>query len=175
MFDWEILDNYATRILDAKYKQVNINRVAADKKYLNDNQHHKLQHLLAKNKKLFDWSLGVYPHQKVHIDLLPKLVHRAYPVPWVQEQTFKKELQHMVDIGILEECRASEWALSCFIVAKRDGRVRQISDLCSLNKYIKGKQYLLPIIHEIMQQISGYNHFTKLNISMQYHSFELDL
>ncbi len=77
MFDQEILDNYATRILDAKYEQVDTNRVAANQKQLNVNQRHKLQHLLAKNKKLFDGSLGVYPHQKVHIDLLPgsKLVH----------------------------------------------------------------------------------------------------
>ncbi len=38
MFDWEILDNYAAQILDAKYKQVNTNGVAADQKHLNVNQ-----------------------------------------------------------------------------------------------------------------------------------------
>ncbi len=37
MFDWEILDNYATRILDAKYEQVDTNRVAANQKQLNVN------------------------------------------------------------------------------------------------------------------------------------------
>ncbi len=47
MFDQEILDNYAARILDAKYKQVNTNKVAANQKQLNVNQRHKLQHLLA--------------------------------------------------------------------------------------------------------------------------------
>ncbi len=52
MFDQEILNNYATQILDAKYKQVDTNRVAANQKHLNVNQHHELQHLLAKNKKI---------------------------------------------------------------------------------------------------------------------------
>ncbi len=61
----------------------------------------------------------------------------------------------MVNIGIVEECGASEWALPSFIVAKKDGQVRQVSDLCSLNKCIKHKQYPLPIIHNIMQHIMG--------------------
>ncbi len=30
MFDQEILNNYATQILDAKYKQIDTNRVASD-------------------------------------------------------------------------------------------------------------------------------------------------
>ncbi len=77
MFDQEILDNCAAWILNAKYEQVDTNRVAADQKQLIINQCNKLQHLLARKKKLFDGSLGVYPHQKVHIDLLPgwKPVH----------------------------------------------------------------------------------------------------
>ncbi len=50
MFDREILDNYAARILDAKYEQVDTNKVAADQKHLNVNQRHQLQHLLAKTK-----------------------------------------------------------------------------------------------------------------------------
>ncbi|KAL7466863.1 hypothetical protein ACHAXS_007140 [Conticribra weissflogii] len=80
----------------------------------------------------------------------------------------------MIDIGILEECRASERALPCFIVAKKDGRVRQISDLHSLNKCIKHKQNPLHIIHDIMQWISGYKFFTKLDILIQHYTFELD-
>ncbi len=34
MFDWEILNNYAVWILDAKYKQVDTNRVAANQNQL---------------------------------------------------------------------------------------------------------------------------------------------
>ncbi len=57
------------------------------------------------NKKLFDDSLGVYPHKKVHIDLKPgakPVHHNAYPFPHIHRQTFKKELEHMVELGILK-------------------------------------------------------------------------
>ncbi len=42
----------------------------------------------------------------VHIDLLPSLElvhHCVYPLPCTHEQTFKKEIQHLVDIEILKE------------------------------------------------------------------------
>ncbi len=51
----------------------------------------------------------------------------------------KKELKYMVNIGVLEEWSASKWVLPFLIHYKKDGQVRQISDLCSLNKCIKHK------------------------------------
>ncbi len=77
---------------------------------------------MAKWGNLFDESHGVYPHQKVHIDLLSESEaehHQAFPVPHAHERTFKKELQDMVGIAILEEYGASKWALPCFVVAKK--------------------------------------------------------
>ncbi len=53
-----------------------------------------------------------YPHKKVHIDLKPRakpVHHHAYPVPHVHWQTFKKELDHMVNLGILEP--GTMWSL----------------------------------------------------------------
>ncbi len=125
---------------------------------------------------MFDGTLGVYPHKKLHIDIDPnaKPVHsRPYPVPWIH-LNFKKELHHLVRIGVLAATQESEWASPSFIISKKDGRVCWISNLRQFNKVIRCKQYPLPIITDILRKHSGYKFFTKLDISMQYYTFELD-
>jgi hypothetical protein len=89
-------------------------------------------------------------------------------------KAFKKKLNHLVKIGVLAAQQESEWALPSFIIPKKDGRVRWISNLCELNKVIRPKQYPLLIITDILHKHSGYKFFTKLDISMQYYTFELD-
>jgi hypothetical protein len=126
---------------------------------------------------MFNGTLGVYPHKKVHIDINPnaKPVHsRPYPVPQIHLKTFKMKLDHLVRIGVLAAQQESEWASPSFIIPKKDSRVRWISNLRQLNKVIRCKQYPLPIITDILRKHSGYKFFTKLDISKQYYTFELD-
>ncbi len=89
-------------------------------------------------------------------------------------KTFKKELDHLVKIGVLAAQQESEWVLPSLIIPKKDGRVRWISKLRQLNKVIRCKEYPLPIIMDILCKRSGYKFFTKLDVSMQYYMFEFD-
>jgi hypothetical protein len=61
---------------------------------------------------MFNGTLGVYPHKKVHIEIDPnaKPVHsRQYPIPQIHLKTFKKELDHLVRIGVLAAQQETEW------------------------------------------------------------------
>ncbi len=57
---------------------------------------------------------------------------------------------------------------------KEDNRVCWISNSRQLNKVMRHKQYPLPIIMDILSKCSGYKFFTKLDVSMQCYTFELD-
>ena len=173
--DW--LQCFATEILDAKYEWTDITKLVNDMAHLDQAKKDDLLSLLQRHAKMFDETLGAYPHKKFHIDIDSKAkptYARPYPIPRIHLNTFKNELEHLIRIGVLVRQQESEWASPTFIIPKKDGRVRWISDLRQLNKVIKRKQYPLPIITDILRKRTGYEFFTKLDISMQYYTFELD-
>ncbi len=59
-------------------------------------------------------------------------------------------------------------------LSKEYNRVHWTSNSRQLNKVMRHKQYPLLIITDVLRKCSGYKFFTKLDISMQYYTFELD-
>ena len=95
---------HSTKILDVKYEKVDINDVVNEQKYFNKSQKQKLIKVLEKYDTLFDGGLGHYTQSKIHIDLDPTVEpnhFKPYPIPNIHLPTFKKELDHLVDIGVL--------------------------------------------------------------------------
>ena len=178
MFGDDWLDCYAVeKILDAKYDKLDIEELMSKQNHLDTRQKEQLRDLFLKYSKVFDGTLGLYPHKKVHIEVLPdaKPRHmRPYAVPRVHMDTFKKELDHLVKIGVLSPQGMSKWAMPTFIIPKKDGRVRWVSDLRALNEVVVRRQYPLPIIKDVLKKRNGYKFFSKVDVSMQYYTFELD-
>ena len=166
-----------TQIMEAKYEAIDTDELAQAQKQLTPQQRTELALLFRKFLQLFDGELRTYLHRQYHLDLQDgaKPVHSCpYGVLFTQRDAFKRELDHLVKIIVLERSGASQWASGTFIIPKKDGRVWWISDFRALNKCIKRKTYPLPRISEILSKRTGYAYFSKLDISMAYYTFELD-
>jgi len=164
-------------IKSSHYEPSDPNLVAEAQLHLTPSQRKDLASLLAKFPKLFSGVLGQYPGKTVHLDLKQDIKEarcRPYPVPKHHEQVFKEELARLCRIGVLSRCGASSWLSPSFIIPKKDASVRWISDFRELNKCIRRRVYHLPKIQDILVRRSGYEHFTKLDISMQYYTFKPD-
>ena len=60
--------------------------------------------------------------QCIHIDLQPNaspVYIRPYRLPQVHLATFQKELDHLVEIGVLSPVKDTEWGLSTSITQKK--------------------------------------------------------
>jgi hypothetical protein len=120
--DWYDPTCYATEILDTKYEKVEVDEVINQLDHLTLEQKEDLKEVLKEHSKLFDGTLGVYPHRKFLIDLVPGAIAkhtRPYPVPVIGLNAFKKELLHLVEIGASSTQGASEWASPTFITPKK--------------------------------------------------------
>ncbi len=100
--DWYDPTCYASEILDANYEKVLIDDVIDQLDHLSTQQKNDLKQVLNEHK-VFNGTLGVYPHRKFHIDLVPGAVpkhFRPYAIPVINLEAFKKELLHLVKIGV---------------------------------------------------------------------------
>jgi Reverse transcriptase (RNA-dependent DNA polymerase) len=168
---------YAASITKQKYEYVDTDQVAENQKHLTPEQCSQLANVLNRFQQLFSGNLGCYPQCKLRLDLLPDATpvrKRPYTVVHAHQEVFKRNLDCLCSLGVLERTGASEWGAPTFIIPKKDGRVRWVSDFRELNKLIKRKVNPLLNIMDILRKRSDYQYFTKLHISMQYYSFELD-
>jgi len=119
----DLFEHFTAQILDAKYDSTTTQEVIDKQTHLNEYQKAELKKVLDKYGTLFDGTLGHYPHYKVNlkVDQSMKPVHaKPYPVPFLHQSTFKKELQHLCKIGVLREAPyPTQWASPTFITPKR--------------------------------------------------------
>ena len=163
-------------ILDAKYEPANLEEIAANCTNLTKKQQKELHTLLTKYKSLFDGTLGHWKGEDYDIELKPGVspYHaRPFPIPHVHEQTLRHEVDRLCQLGVLKKINQSEWGAPTFIIPKKDGTVRFISDFRELNKCIKRKPFPIPKIQDLLLKLEGFQYATSLDLNMGYYHIEL--
>ena len=175
--DDESSDETYADLMDSKYEGATPREIADSCTHLTPEQRDDLEKLFSKFTTLFDGNLRKFTDEQIHLDVdptVPSKRSRPYTVPFRQRDIFRRELDRLVSIGVLEKCGRADWVSGTFCIPKKDGRIRWVSDFRALNKAIKRKFYPLPKIQEILQRRKGYKFLSKMDLSMQYYTFELD-
>lgn len=128
-----------------------------------------LLNLITRYKRLFSEKpglTGIYEH---HIKLKNNkaYIKRNYPVPFAMRDSVRKEIQRMIDLGVVE-LSTSEYLNPLRIVIKKDGTVRCCLDARFLNELIEGDNESPPLINEIMHQYHNKNYLTTLDLTAGY-------
>jgi hypothetical protein len=93
-------------------------------------------------------------------------------------KVFKEEVYRQCDIGALRELSAEEiekheWSSPCFGIPKKNGSNRLVMDFRQINKVLKRKEYPLPTINELFQNIKGFEFASVVDLNMGYLSIPL--
>ena len=90
---------------------------------LNNNQKEQLHKTLNKRCGLFDGTLGLWKGSSYKIELQDNAKqHHACPygIPHAYEHNFKQEVERLCKVGVLRKINRSEWAVTIFLIPKKD-------------------------------------------------------
>ena len=103
---------------------------------------------------------------------------KPYRLPFSQKSEIKKQVQKMIDDGLVEES-TSEWSSPVLLVPKKqssDGtkNYRLVLDYRLLNKELIVDRFPLPNIENILDSLGGAKYFSVLDLAQGYYQYELN-
>ena len=101
--------------------------------------------------------------------------HRPRPVPFAVKDTSERELQRLVEAGIVEKVIHSEWAAPVVVVPKEDGKIRLCGDYkVTVNKSLEVDQHPLPRPDDLFAALTEGVKFSKIDLTQAYQQMVLD-
>jgi hypothetical protein len=90
-----------------------------------------LYNMLTKYEALYEGKLGTIPGAPYIIPISQNakpFAAKPFSIPHVHVATVKNEINRLMDIGVITPDVDSPWASPCFIIPKKDGTVRFLTD-----------------------------------------------
>ena len=104
----------------------------------------------------------------------PKFM-KARPVPYSLKDKIDKELDKLMEQGVIEKVSTSEWATPIVPVPKANGDIHLCGDYkVTVNPMLETEQYPLPRINDLFASLSGGQHFSKIDLKNAYLQIEMN-
>lgn len=115
---------------------------------------------------------GVIKHRISTGDSSP-VYQRAYRIPYSQREEMDRQVQELIDKGIVEHSK-SPWGAPALLVEKPDGSFRLVIDYRRLNSVTRIDPYPLPQVQETLSQLGSAKYFTVVDLASGFWQIEMD-
>jgi hypothetical protein len=137
-----------------------------------------LQALLSKHQMVFSTPQRLPPSCGVHdhsIPLVPGSLPpniRPYRHPFAQKNEIEKMVQELLTVGVIHPS-TSPYSSLVIMVLKKEFSWRMCHDFCALNKLTIKDKFPIPVIDDLLDELSGAQFFTKLDLRSGYHQIRM--
>ncbi len=97
---------------------------------------------------------------------------KVYPMNRIEDEAVQKFLNEELKKGYIRELK-SPYASSFFFVRKKDGKMRLVQDYQKINAITIRNQYPLPLIADLIRDLSNAHIYTKLDIRWGYNNVRI--
>lgn len=153
-------------------------------KHLNEEEQVSVENLCAKYNDIFYLpgdsltTTDIYKHSITLKPNVAPIFSKPYRLPHSQKKEIDRQIENMLNEGIIEKCR-SEWSSPILLVPKKldtsgEKKWRLVIDYRKLNNCIEDDRFPLPNITEILDSLSGCIYFSHLDLYQGFYNVELD-
>lgn len=115
-------------------------------------------------------------HLQLHID--SSVVPVAQPIrrlPFSVRKLVEEKLQQLEQLDVIEKAEGpTPWVSPIVVVHKNGGDIRICVDMRRVNEAVVHERYPIPTIDEILEDMTGAEWFSKLDLKWGYHQIELE-
>ena len=98
-------------------KKGDLVKIISQQKHLGSSEKNELLTTLQQHKELFNGQLGTFKPYEIELEMKPDASPKAscaYPVPITHLLAYKKRLEEMINLGVLEHASRLEWIHGTF-------------------------------------------------------------